>query len=489
VLLSRFELARPRALEEALALLAERGDDAAPWAGGTELLLAMKLRMLRYRCLVDLKGIPGLAEVAVRNGHLDVGALVTHRRLERDPRVRALLPALAELSRHVGNARVRATGTLGGNLCFAEPHADPPALLAALGARCALAGPAGAREVALDDFIAGAYETSRADDEILTAVLVPLPPAGRRVAYERFAHLERPTIGVAAVLDVADGVVADARIVVGAVGPRPWRAAGAEARLRGARLAEAGDAIGAACASAAGGAVVDADLHGSEDYKRHLVAVLLRRALRTALSEEAAAAPPADRAVESAAGPGAGTPAPRPPAAGPVASCEVAATVNGGAVRLTVEPRELLVDVLRDRLGLRGVKRSCDVQVCGACTVLVDGAPVSSCTTLAVAVDGRDVLTIEGLAGAGSGLAGAGSGLAGAGLDPVQQAFVDHGALQCGFCTPGMILAVKALLREIPRPSDAESRHYLRGNLCRCTGYVKILEAVRSLAGGPTEAP
>jgi carbon-monoxide dehydrogenase small subunit len=148
---------------------------------------------------------------------------------------------------------------------------------------------------------------------------------------------------------------------------------------------------------------------------------------------------------------------------------DLAFTVNGVARRLDVEPRELLIDVLRERLDLTGTKRSCDVEVCGACTVLVDGTPVSSCTTLAVEAEGREVLTIEGVG-------------AGDALDRVQQAFVDHGALQCGFCTPGMVLAVKALLAAHPAPGEAEIRHFLRGNICRCTGYVKILEAVRSLA-------
>jgi carbon-monoxide dehydrogenase small subunit len=148
----------------------------------------------------------------------------------------------------------------------------------------------------------------------------------------------------------------------------------------------------------------------------------------------------------------------------------LAFTLNGAACRVEVEPRELLIDVLRDRLGLTGTKRSCDVEVCGACTVLVDGLPASSCTTLAVEVDGREVLTIEGLGRDGR-------------LDPVQRAFVEHGALQCGFCTPGMVLAVKALLALDPAPDEAEIRHFLRGNLCRCTGYVKILDAVKSLIG------
>jgi carbon-monoxide dehydrogenase small subunit len=148
---------------------------------------------------------------------------------------------------------------------------------------------------------------------------------------------------------------------------------------------------------------------------------------------------------------------------------EIAVTLNGENRSAEVEPRELLIDVLRNHFCLTGTKRSCDVEVCGACTVLVDGLPVSSCTTLAADVDGGEVLTIEGLSDKGQ-------------LDPVQRAFVEHGALQCGFCTPGMVLAVKSLLAQHPNPSEETIRHYLRGNICRCTGYVKIIEAVKDLA-------
>lgn len=139
--------------------------------------------------------------------------------------------------------------------------------------------------------------------------------------------------------------------------------------------------------------------------------------------------------------------------------------VNGRPVELEVEPRETLLDVLRNRLGLTGTKKSCDVQVCGTCTVLVDGMAVSACTYLAYEARGRDVLTVEGLSAGGT-------------LHPIQQAFVEHSALQCGFCTPGMLMAVKALLDEDPNPTPEGIRHYLHGNLCRCTGYYSILEAV-----------
>jgi len=144
-------------------------------------------------------------------------------------------------------------------------------------------------------------------------------------------------------------------------------------------------------------------------------------------------------------------------------------TLNGRLQEIEVQPHELLLDVVRERLGLTGVKRSCDVQVCGACTLLVDGRPVSACTTLAFEVRGRSVLTIEGLAENGK-------------LHPLQQAFIEHGGFQCGFCTPGMILAAKALLDENPDPSEAELKHFMHGNICRCTGYKKIIESIMAAA-------
>jgi carbon-monoxide dehydrogenase small subunit len=140
--------------------------------------------------------------------------------------------------------------------------------------------------------------------------------------------------------------------------------------------------------------------------------------------------------------------------------------VNDGATSLDVAPNDLLLDTLRDELGLTGAKRSCDAQVCGACTVLVDGLAVSSCTTLTAEVDGATVETIEGRADGGA-------------LSSVQQAFVDAGAFQCGFCTPGMVMMVEALVRDHPEGDDEDAASYLKGTLCRCTGYVKILEAIR----------
>jgi carbon-monoxide dehydrogenase small subunit len=145
--------------------------------------------------------------------------------------------------------------------------------------------------------------------------------------------------------------------------------------------------------------------------------------------------------------------------------------LNGKAVEVECEAEETLAEVLRDRLNLTGTKISCEVQVCGACTVLLDGLPVSSCTLLAYEARGRSVVTIEGLAKPDGT------------LHPMQQAFIDEFAFQCGFCTPGMILAAKSLLDENPKPTREEIIHYMDGNICRCTGYVSIVRAIQKVAG------
>ncbi len=143
--------------------------------------------------------------------------------------------------------------------------------------------------------------------------------------------------------------------------------------------------------------------------------------------------------------------------------------VNGGAVEAAVDPNRTLIQFLREDLGLTGTKHGCGLGDCGACTVILDGKPVNSCLTLAVQANGSEVLTIEGLAENGQ-------------LHPIQQAFVNNGAIQCGFCSPGMILSAKALLDSNPRPAEHDIRTAISGNLCRCTGYQKIVEAIKEAA-------
>ncbi len=143
--------------------------------------------------------------------------------------------------------------------------------------------------------------------------------------------------------------------------------------------------------------------------------------------------------------------------------------INGTPRKLDVEPNELLMNCIRDNLHLTGTKYVCGIGECGACTVLLDGEPVLSCLTLALDVDGKDVLTIEGISKNGE-------------LDSVQQAFVDEGAVQCGYCIPGLIMTTESLLKENPAPTENDVREYLRGNLCRCTGYMNIIKAISKAA-------
>jgi carbon-monoxide dehydrogenase medium subunit len=277
LLLSDFQLHRPATVAEAVQLRDELGDSAALYAGGTELLLAMKLGVLDYEHLIDLKRIDELRGIERRNGEVRIGATVTHRELENDPLVTGGLPALAALERNVANVRVRAVGTLAGNLAFGEPHADPPALLSALDARVELVGTQGRRDVSVEEFMVGPYETLLAEDELIEAVIVPIPDDEVRATYLKFQVLERPAVGVAVVARIRNGgFVGAPAIVVGAVDERPVRV-------------QADTLDGAACndprlldeiEEAAREAVEPGDdLSGSADYKRHLTGVLVRRAL------------------------------------------------------------------------------------------------------------------------------------------------------------------------------------------------------------------
>ena len=276
-MLAPFSLHRPERLADAAALLREHGDDATVYAGGTELVVILKDRLTEFGHLVDIKRIPGLDAITAADGALRIGALATHRAIERSPLVREQLPELAALEANVANVRVRSAGTLGGNLCFAEPHSDPATLLVALGATLTLVSADGERTVPADGFFTGLMSTARRPDEILTDIRVPIPGPATGVAYERFKVHERPSASVAAVVRLDGGTVAEARIVVGSVGERPERVPTAEALL-------VGHAPSAGLAAEAAAAVrrevePTVDAFESTDYKRQLAAVLAEAAI------------------------------------------------------------------------------------------------------------------------------------------------------------------------------------------------------------------
>lgn len=282
-MLAQIEIHAPHTVSDASALLRQYGDDAAVYAGGTELLIVMKERLTPVNRLIDIKKIDGLREIAVdTDGALHIGALATHREIARNPLVREHAPWFAALEGIIANTRVRAAGTIGGNLCFAEPHSDPATLLAAIGAFVTLESSAGSRVVPVDGFFLGLLETDRQPDEIMTTVSLPRLGSATGVSYQRFKTHERPVATVAATVSMIAGSIEDVRVFVGSVGPKPQRVATAERVLRGhepdvERVQRAGQLAG-------GEADIDEEGFESADYKRHLVSVYVQKALQDAIA-------------------------------------------------------------------------------------------------------------------------------------------------------------------------------------------------------------
>jgi carbon-monoxide dehydrogenase medium subunit len=286
-MLRRFRLEEPTSVVEVSELLGRFGDSAKVYAGGTELLLAMKEGLVQFERLVNVKGISGLSEIKQNNGEVHVGALCTHRELENSPILKEKLPAFAKLEQNVANVRVRQVGTIGGNLCFAEPHADPGTLLIALGARLVAERGDRKREIAAESFFVDAYETALEADEVLTQIIVPVPTQPAGVCYMKFGYLERPSVGLAVMVKLNTGKteIDDIRIAVGCAGPAPKRVAEAEALLKGKNLDEATRNIPQAGETCGRASQAISDLHGAQDYKEHIVQVLLKRSFQSALSQ------------------------------------------------------------------------------------------------------------------------------------------------------------------------------------------------------------
>ena len=247
----------------------------------------MKMGFAQFETLVDIKAIPELHGIEVSDdGSLRIGAATTHRSIERSADVMSAFPSLVDLERQVANVRVRSTGTLGGNLAFAEPHSDPATLLLASDARVELSGPAGDRALSLSEFILGPLATAREPEEIVTGIRIPAARAGEGRAYGKFAFFERPAASVAVRLSVRDGAIDAATVAVGSLTEVPTIVEAAGAALVEAATDAAALERGIEAAAAAFGEL-DAveDLNGSADYKRHLAAVLLASTTRAAVQE------------------------------------------------------------------------------------------------------------------------------------------------------------------------------------------------------------
>lgn len=285
-MIPRFSLARPRTLAEAFEAFAAADGEGAYIAGGTELLQVMKMGFAQFETLIDIKAITELHGIEASEGSLRIGATTTHRSVERSADVLSAFPGLVQLERQVANVRVRSTGTLGGNLAFAEPHSDPATLLLASDARVELSSPGGDRALSLSEFILGPLATAREPEEILTGIRIPAARVGEGRAYGKFAFFERPAASVAVRLSVRHGAIDEATVAVGSLTEVPAIVEAAGAALVGAEAdpAALNRAIEAA-AAAFGDLDAIEDLNGSSDYKRHLAAVLLASTTRAAVQE------------------------------------------------------------------------------------------------------------------------------------------------------------------------------------------------------------
>ncbi len=288
-MISPFFLYQPDSLEEASSLLAQCGEDAKILAGGSELILLFKMSLSHAKYVIDIKRISQLGHLVFddRNRVLRIGALVTHRTLENSEIVQKHFPLLAELERKVGNVRIRNVGTLAGNLCFADPHSDPSALLLAYESKVRVLSVRGERTVEISDFFVDYYETALGKDEILIEIEVPKLPENSSGIFLRFCPGERPIVTVAVLMRWEDGACDNGRLVLGCVGPKPIRAREVEESLKGKSvneiLARAEDAGGRAAA------LCDplGDVWGSIEYKRQIVKTLVSRGITQLCQERA----------------------------------------------------------------------------------------------------------------------------------------------------------------------------------------------------------
>jgi xanthine dehydrogenase iron-sulfur cluster and FAD-binding subunit A len=503
ILVHGFEYLEPGSLDEAISLLREHGDRAQVLAGGTYMLVQIKMERVAPECVINVGRIPGLEGIAPYDGGLRIGALTKIRAVRNAPQVQAGYAALAEACAAFGSTQIQVMGTIGGNLCNGSPASDTVPALMALDAQLVLAGPDGERVLPVEEFLLGPGRTALREGELLVAIELPpsfSPPGGGAGGGGGSAFIKISRVAadlakasVAAVLVREGDRVVDCRLAFGSVGPTVSRARRAEEVLTG-RPFSAELALEAGRVASEDISPID-DVRSTAWYRREVVKALAHDALQVAwerAGEQEAGCRMQDagckmqdaggREQEAGgrkreAGSGkqeAGSRDIRNTQhatrstlrVGPAETYIIDLTVNGVEHTLSVAPNELLLNVLRERLELTGTKYGCGIGECGACTVHLDGVPALSCLVLAVAADGSEVLTVEGLARPDGE------------LDPLQEAFIEHNAFQCGYCTPGMLMMTKSLLGEIPSPTEDDVRDYLKGNRCRCTGFASIVHAV-----------
>jgi xanthine dehydrogenase iron-sulfur cluster and FAD-binding subunit A len=465
---------QPASLDEALDLLAEYAGRARIVAGGTDVVVELSRGVRPTETLIDITRLGELKYIREEDGELRLGGLTTHNDvLGSTLCVERALP-LAQACAEIGAPQIRTRATVAGNLITASPANDTIPPLLALDASVVLVSRAGERIAPLRECYPGFRRTVMRPDELLREIRIPAMSPNSRGLFVKLGLRRAQAISVIdfALIVTLDGDrVAEARIALGSLAPTVVRAPHAEAYLAGKPLDTA------TCAEAgrlavAGAAPID-DLRGSAWYRRATLAGLVAEGLARIAEgrhTDGWMAPPV--MLETV---------PEPTGQPPIAPFDgvISTTINGTPYTLAGDAtRKTLLNALREDARLTGAKEGCAEGECGACTVWLDGRAVMSCLIPAAQAHGARITTIEGLAERGPATAG--------GLHPLQQAFIECGAVQCGFCIPGMLMAGAKLLEEHPHPDSTQAQVALSGNICRCTGYRKILDAVLMAADLPS---
>jgi carbon-monoxide dehydrogenase medium subunit len=462
----------PSSLPEALALLERFGARARVVAGGTDLLLELaRHQRPGVEGLIDVTRVPNVDRVTLdENDLIHLGPLVTHNQCVTAKLVLERALPLAQACWEVGAPQIRNRGTVAGNVITASPANDTITPLVALDAAVTLQSVRGTRVVPLREFYTGARKTVMRFDDVLTDIaFAALKTSERGVFLKLGLRLAQAisVINVAVILDfdptsateIGKQTILKARIALGAVAPTIVRAARAEDFLRGQTLTPAVIAQAATLAQWAAHPIDD--VRSSAEYRLAMAQVLARRALEAiATGQERRALPEYPITLGPA------------PTLNPIASTQalgkddpIVTRINKREYVIRGAHNKTLLRLLREEARLIGTKEGCAEGECGACTVWLDGAAVMACLVPAPRAHGAEIVTIEGLAQDEK-------------LHPLHQAMIETGAVQCGYCTPGLVMAGAKLLEERPQPTRAECQQALTGNLCRCTGYYKIVEAL-----------
>ncbi len=446
-------------IDETLDLLAQYGKDARLINGGTDLILEIERRVRAPKVVIDVSRLPGSDEIRFEDGAFHLGASVTHNQVVADAQLREHAYPLVRACWEVGAPQIRNRGTVAGNLITASPANDTITPLRALGAWVTLQSKQrGKRELDLDEFMRGVRKTALEPDEMLTEISFPALKSNERGTFIKLGLRRAQAISVvnvAVVLGFEQSKIASAWITMGSVAPTIVVATEAQQFLIGKTLDD--ETIEQAGRLAMNAARPIDDIRGTADYRRDMVRVLASRALQQLRDGDERQDFPAQPVLLWGKGKSQKTKVKRQES--------IQTTVNGKTYQIENAHDKTLLRMLREDLGLQGTKEGCAEGECGACTVFLDGIAVMSCLVPAARAHGAEIVTIENLQREGQ-------------LHPVQSAFIETGAVQCGYCTPGFIMSGASLLDEIAHPTHEQIQHALTGNLCRCTGYYKIIEAI-----------